>query len=172
MMGGRRLVRLRLDEESKQLGRAAEALTDHLAGAFNPDAFFLIETGRLRRDAPLRKVAEKSSLCAVLECYADEIGDVEQLTRDVLAADGIHLTSEALDLFVSRLPHERGVARQEIERLALYLGPGSRRDRRPGRSGGLPGRRARSLARRRGPGRLRRPARPGPGRPATSGAGR
>jgi len=126
MMGGRRLVRLRLDEESKQLARAAEALTDHLAGAFNPDAFFLIETGRLRRDAPLRKVSEKSSLCAVLECYSDDIGDVKQLTRDVLAADGIHLTSEALDLFVSRLPQERGVARQEIERLALYLGPESR----------------------------------------------
>ena len=28
-------------------------------------------------------------------------------------------------MFVQRLPHERGVARQEIERLILYLGPGS-----------------------------------------------
>ena len=30
-------------------------------------------------------------------------------------------------MFVSRLPEERGVARQEIERLALFLGPGSDR---------------------------------------------
>jgi len=28
-------------------------------------------------------------------------------------------------MFVGRLPHERGVARREIERLALFLGPGS-----------------------------------------------
>ncbi len=125
MMGGRRLVRLRLDEDSKQLTRAAEALNDHLAGSFNPDAFFLLETGRLRRDAPLRKVAEKSDLCATLECYSDDIGDVKQLAREALAADGLSLTSEALDLFVSRLPQERGVAHQEIERLALYLGPGA-----------------------------------------------
>ena len=32
-----------------------------------------------------------------------------------------------MELFVSRLPEERGVARQEIERLILFLGPGSGR---------------------------------------------
>src|SRR5262249_58375707 len=39
--------------------------------------------------------------------------------------DGVSLTNEALALFVARMPKERGVARQEIERLALYLGPKS-----------------------------------------------
>ena len=47
------------------------------------------------------------------------------MTREALAKDKLALTTEALDLFVRRLPHERGVARREIERLALYLGPGS-----------------------------------------------
>jgi DNA polymerase-3 subunit delta len=47
------------------------------------------------------------------------------LTRDTLAKDKVSLNGEALDLFVSRLPKERGVARAEIERLALYLGPNS-----------------------------------------------
>jgi len=45
--------------------------------------------------------------------------------RESLARDGLSLTSDALALFVARMPKERGVARQEIERLALYLGPGS-----------------------------------------------
>src|SRR5262249_23244430 len=42
-----------------------------------------------------------------------------------LAKDNVSLTSDALAMFVARMPKERGVARQEIERLALYLGPGS-----------------------------------------------
>jgi len=50
---------------------------------------------------------------------------VARLVREALAKDRLSLNSEALELFVGRLPHERGVARQEIERLALYLGPGS-----------------------------------------------
>ena len=45
--------------------------------------------------------------------------------RESLARDQISLAPDALELFVGRLPHERGVTRQEIERLALFLGPGS-----------------------------------------------
>jgi len=62
---------------------------------------------------------------AAIPCYEDEIGDLVRLTREALAKDKLSLTSDALDLFVRRLPHERGVVRREIERLALYLGPGS-----------------------------------------------
>jgi len=47
------------------------------------------------------------------------------LEGETLARDKVSLNSEALDLFVSRLPKERGVARMEIERLILFLGPGS-----------------------------------------------
>jgi DNA polymerase III subunit delta len=32
-----------------------------------------------------------------------------------------------MDMFVARLPKERGIARQEIERLCLFIGPGSRK---------------------------------------------
>ena len=46
---------------------------------------------------------------------------------EALAKEQVGLTSDALQLFVDRLPRERGVARQEIERLVLYLGPGSGR---------------------------------------------
>jgi len=106
LMGGRRLVRLRLGGEraaSEKL--AVEALGRLLAG--------------------LRRAAEKADACAVIPCYEDEAGDVARMTREALAKDGVGLTAEALALFVARLPHERGVARREIERLALFLGPGS-----------------------------------------------
>ena len=45
--------------------------------------------------------------------------------RESLTKDNLSLNSDALAMFVARMPKERGVARQEIERLALFLGPGS-----------------------------------------------
>ena len=126
LMGGRRLVRLRVSGERAGPDRvAADALTRHAAGAFNPEAFFLVEAGGLGRDSGLRKAAEKAEAAAAIPCYEDEVGDLARLTREALVKDGVALTAEALDIFVRRLPHERGVARREIERLALYLGPGS-----------------------------------------------
>ena len=73
----------------------------------------------------MRRAAEKHAAAVAIPCYEDEIGDLARMTREALAKDKLSLTSEALDIFVRRLPHERGVARREIERLALYLGPGS-----------------------------------------------
>jgi DNA polymerase-3 subunit delta len=126
MMGGRRLVRLRLDSEKGGPDRAAaEALKRHAEGAFNPEAAFLIEAGALGRDSALRRAAEQSKSAAAIPCYEDEAGDVARLVRESLARDQVGLTNDALQLLVDRLPRERGVARQEIERLALYLGPGS-----------------------------------------------
>ena len=124
--GGRRLVRLKLTDGRAPIERAAaEALKSHAEGRFNPDAFFLVEAGELGRDSALRRAAEKTDGAAAIVCYEDEPGDVARLIRESLARDKISLTNEAVDLVVSRLPHERGVARQEIERLALFIGPGA-----------------------------------------------
>jgi DNA polymerase-3 subunit delta len=126
MIGGRRLVRLRLSGEKSAADRlAAEALTGHLEGRFNPDAFFLVESGALGRDSALRKAAEASPACGAIACYEDDPADLARLTREALAAEKLGLDAEALEAFVARLPHERGVARQEIARLVLFLGPGA-----------------------------------------------
>jgi DNA polymerase III subunit delta len=126
LMGGRRLVRLRFGTEKAGLDKlAAEALTRHADGELNPDAFLLVEAGALGRDSALRKAAEKAAGAAAIPCYEDEPGDVARQVREALARDNLSMTSEALQLFVARMPKERGVARQEIERLILYLGPGS-----------------------------------------------
>jgi DNA polymerase-3 subunit delta len=132
LSGGRRLVRLKLTGERQAIERAAaDALKSHDDGAFNPEAFFLIETTALGRDSALRKAAEKAEHLAAIACYDDEPGDVARLVRDVLARDKLTLSPDALELVVGRLPHERGVVRQEIERLALFLGPGGNVTARP-----------------------------------------
>jgi DNA polymerase-3 subunit delta len=126
LMGGRRLVRLRFGGEKASADKtAAEALVRHAGGELNPDAFFLIEAGALGRESGLRKAAEKAPGAAVIPCYEDEPGDVARLVRETLARDNVSLNADALALFVARMPKERGVARQEIERLAMFLGPGS-----------------------------------------------
>lgn len=126
LMGGRRLVRLRFATDKTPLDKlAAEALVRHAAGELNPDAFLLIEAGALGKDSALRKAAEKATGVATIPCYEDEPGDVARMVRETLAKDNVALNSDALALFVARMPKERGVARQEIERLALYLGPNS-----------------------------------------------
>jgi DNA polymerase-3 subunit delta len=128
LMGGRRLVRLRLDSEKAGPDRlAAEALKVHAENGYNPEAFFLVEAGGLGRDSALRRAAEQAKAAAAIPCYEDETGDMARLVREALAREQVGLTAEALQLFVERLPRERGVARQEIERLVLYLGPGSGR---------------------------------------------
>jgi len=129
MMGGRRLVRVRLGGSVKSgVDKAlAEALKQHADGAFNPDSLLVIEADALGRDSALRKAAEGAAGAAAIACYEDETGDVARMTREALAADKVGLTADALERFVARLPRERGLMRQEIERLALYIGPGSGR---------------------------------------------
>ena len=128
LMGGRRLVRVRLGSEKASIDKQlAAALKIHADGGYNPDAMLVIEAGALGRDSALRKAAEATKGAAGITCYEDETGDVARMTREALAADKVGLTADALDRFVGRLPRERGLMRQEIERLALYIGPGSGR---------------------------------------------
>ena len=118
MIGGRRLVRVRLSGEKASIDKMlAGALKTHAEGGFNPDAMLVVEAGALGRYSALRKAAESGKVSV----------DIARMTREALAADKVGLTSDALERFVSRLPRERGLMRQEIERLALYIGPGSGR---------------------------------------------
>ena len=128
MIGGRRLVRVRLGGEKASIDKMLAAVVKtHGDGGFNPDAMLVIEAGALGRDSALRKAAEAGKGSAAIVCYEDETGDVARMTREALSAEKVSLTSDALDRFVSRLPRERGLMRQEIERLVLYIGPGSGR---------------------------------------------
>jgi DNA polymerase-3 subunit delta len=128
MMGGRRLIRVRLGTDRANIDKlVAAALKTHVEGGFNPDAFLIVEAGALGKDSALRKAAEKPDAAVAIPVYDDEPGDVMRLIREALAKDQVGLAPDALELFAARLPHERGVARSEIERLILYIGPGSGR---------------------------------------------
>jgi DNA polymerase-3 subunit delta len=128
MMGGRRVVRLRLaDDDGPAIRLAAEAVSRHLAGELNPEALLIVEAPSLRADSPLVKPVKDHKACVIIPCYEDDAADSGKIAREALAADGVALDGDALGAFVARLPGDRAVARQEIERLVLFLGPGSRK---------------------------------------------
>lgn len=126
MMGGRRLIRLKFFAEKSSLDRAvAETLKNHAAGDYNRDAFIVVEAGNLSGDSALRKLADADKNLVSIACYDDETGDIIRMARETLQENGVSLNTAAMDIFAQRLPKERGIARQEIERLILFIGPGS-----------------------------------------------
>jgi DNA polymerase-3 subunit delta len=128
LMGGRRLVRLKYFNEKSNLDKSiTQALKAHLNGEYQSDAFFLIEAGALGADSALRRLAEADKAMPTIALYEDETGDIIRMARETLAENEVALTPEAMDLFANRLPKERGIARQEIERLCLFIGPKSRK---------------------------------------------
>ena len=92
MMGGRRLVRVRLSADKASIDKMlAAALKTHAEGGFNPDAMLVIEAGQLGRESTLRKTAEKEAGAVGIVCYEDETGDVARMTREALALSLIHI---------------------------------------------------------------------------------
>ena len=128
LMGGRRLIRLKFFTEKSGLDKAVTALLkNHAAGDYNREAFIVIEAGALGSDSALRRLADADKSLVSIACYDDETGDTIRMAREAFAQNGVSLTTAAMDLFAQRMPKERGVAHQEIERLILFIGPGSHR---------------------------------------------
>lgn len=126
LMGGRRLIRLKFFTEKATLDKSvAQILKNHAAGEYNRDAFIIVEAGSLGGDSSLRRLADGDKNLASIACYEDETGDIVRMARETLSENGVSLSTGAMDMFAQRLPKERGIARQEIERLILFIGPGS-----------------------------------------------
>ncbi len=126
MMGGKRLIRLKFFTEKGALDKAvAQIVKAHGAGEYNRDAFLIVEAGSLGGESSLRRQADSDKNLASIACYDDETGDIIRMARETLAENGVSLNTAAMDVFAQRLPKERGIARQEIERLILFAGPGS-----------------------------------------------
>jgi DNA polymerase-3 subunit delta len=126
LMGGKRLIRLKFFTEKATLDKAVAALLkNHAAGEYNRDAFIIVEAGGLGGDSALRRLADADKNLASIACYEDETGDIIRMARETLSANGVSLSTGAMDIFAQRLPKERGIAHQEIERLILFIGPGS-----------------------------------------------
>jgi len=123
MMGGKKFIRLRMNSDA-----AASALEAYLAeresGGARPDAFFVIEAGELRATGALRKIAESAKSVAAIACYPDDDASLEQFVESALGAARAEISNEAKIALLERLGSDRGVSRQEIDKLLTYCGAG------------------------------------------------
>jgi DNA polymerase-3 subunit delta len=120
MTGGRRIVRVRA------AGNAVAKLFEAFLGDPKGDALIVVEAGDLPKGSSLRRTFESAGNAAAIQCYADSAQGLAEVLRRALKTDEITIGAEALDDAIARLGSDRGVARRQIEKLALYVGPGNR----------------------------------------------
>ena len=119
LTGGRRVVRVRDADD-----RAASAVTAALNG--RGEALLVLEAGELPARSKLRALIERAQDAAAIGCYPEEGRALSQTIRARLEARGVGISGEALDWLTGRLGADRMASAAEIEKLALYAGPGGR----------------------------------------------
>ncbi len=121
LTGGRRVVRLRDATEA-----AAAAVTTILKGA--APALVVLEASALPARSRLRAVVEAAPDAAAIACYPEEGRALEETIRSAMTEAGVAVDREAVAWLSDQLGADRASTRQELEKLALYVGPGGRVD--------------------------------------------
>ncbi len=115
--GGRRVVRVR------QLGDAgAAACRSFLEHDHPPEALVVIEAGDLTPRSKLRKLFESAKNAVAIPCYADDARTLPDVIRQSLAQHGLDIERNAMALLEQSLGADRSVTRNELDKLALYMG--------------------------------------------------
>lgn len=121
MTGGRRVVLVR-DVADRSAG-AFESFLSDLPG----DALVIAWGGELPARSKLRKLFEEADERAVaIPCYLDDEATINRVIDERMRVDNITLESEARRYLVDHLGSDRALSRSEIDKLALYAGPGGR----------------------------------------------
>jgi DNA polymerase-3 subunit delta len=116
LFGGRRAIHVKVGPRSS-VQAAVERVVKTPPGT---DCRVIIESGDLKKNAPLRTLCEKSDVSAALPCYPDTARDLARLIDDETRRAGISMTPAARDLLASLIGGDRRASRSEIEKLILY----------------------------------------------------
>jgi DNA polymerase-3 subunit delta len=119
LLGGVRLVRVKAEKDASYK-LILEIIADIAKETFDPEAFWIIESGELNKTNKLRTGIEESPVAIALQLFADDEASVSELVTKRLAAAGVAIEPEALTTFVSELPGDRRLALSELEKLELY----------------------------------------------------
>ena len=123
LLGDARLVRLRLDHERN--GAAISKIIKTLdARPETAEAKLIIEAGDMTPRSAIRKACEAAGHFAAVGCYNDSAADVANMVRSGLSEKSIKIEADALAMWVPLLEGDRGLIRNEIEKMALYKGYG------------------------------------------------
>ncbi len=121
LSGGRRVVRVR------DVGDAATgSVQAALAGP--GEALLVLEGPGLQTKSKLRTLIDKLADAVSIGCYPAEGRALEQTIRGVLSSLQVGVDEDALAWLTGQLGADRAVTVSEIEKLALFVGPGGRVD--------------------------------------------
>ncbi len=121
LMGGRRVVRVR---------DATDAATEPVLALLKTkaEALVVLEGPAMASKSKLRTALEAAPDCAAIGCYPEEGRALEETIRETLRANGAGIEPDALTWLTQQLGADRASTRAELEKLALYVGPGNRVD--------------------------------------------
>lgn len=121
LTGGRRVVRLR---------EATDAATDPVAAILKggAPALVVLEGPGLATRSRLRSLLEAAPDGAAIACYPEEGRALSDTIRSALSDASVTIDADALSWLTDQLGADRVSTRQEVEKLALYVGPGNRVD--------------------------------------------
>jgi DNA polymerase III subunit delta len=117
LLGGPTIVWAKID------GKAADAaILDALAGIERgePGGYLIVEAGDLGSSAELVKAFDKATKAAVIAFYEETEAERAQFAKALAKELGVAFDRDAEDTFLAALPADRGLARQEIDKLALF----------------------------------------------------
>jgi len=119
LLGGGRLVRLRLDHERS--GQAiAKLLKQFDADPTRAEAKLIIEAGDMTPRSHIRKAVEAAGHFAAIGCYAASANDLRGQIKTGLADKFISIDNDALEYWLPLLEGDFALASGEIEKMALY----------------------------------------------------
>ncbi len=91
-------------------------------------ALVVLEGPAIASRSKLRTVLEAAADGAAIGCYPEEGRALEETIRETLRANGAGIEPDALSWLSQQLGADRASTRAELEKLALYVGPGNRVD--------------------------------------------
>lgn len=119
LTGGDRVVRVR--EAGENIADVLRRFLEDPPG----EALILVEGGELGSRSSLRRLFESESAAAALPCYADDTPALEHLIEGLLSTHDVTATRDVQALISKLIGSDRALARRELEKLALYAGPGA-----------------------------------------------
>ncbi len=119
LLGGDRLVRLRLEKET-YAKQVIAVLSDIDNDRLHAEALWIIEAKDLGKSSKLRSAFEASKTALALHLFPDDETSVTDYAEAQLAAAEISIEPDALAAFCAELPGDRRLAMSEIEKLQLF----------------------------------------------------
>jgi DNA polymerase-3 subunit delta len=119
LTGGRRVIRVR---------DATDALAAPLRDVLDApgDTLIVLEAGELPARSKLRALAESHPRAAAIACYRERGAELSATIVALLKEGGVTAEPSAVAWLSGRLGDDRQTLRRELEKLALYAGPGGR----------------------------------------------